>query len=195
MAPHLVRRQFVPEETATTLVEPEEVLVADPRGGLTPPQIVEQKLLALLGSGNPGLSIQAAVGPETHEGYREGEHNHRPRYKPGRAKGPTMRNPVAIETIEEMRRREGIEDVELRAEIRGLEVGDFVKLTFLSSTEPSAGETLLVRITRLRGSDFRGELAKRPSSTGLSSLRVGSPVAFTAAHIHSIPKRQPAHEQ
>ena len=92
-----------------------------------------------------------------------------------------MRNPVAIENIEEMRRREGIEDVELREEVRGLRVGDVVKLTLLSSTEPPAGETLLVRITRIRGPAYRGELAKRPSSNGLSGLRVGSPVAFTAA--------------
>lgn len=48
-------------QTATTLVGPEEVLVADPRGGLTPTQMVEQKLLALLPSGHPGPFIQAAV--------------------------------------------------------------------------------------------------------------------------------------
>lgn len=106
-----------------------------------------------------------------------------------------MRNPVAIENIEELRRREGIEDVELREEIRGLEIGDVVKLTLLSGTVPPTGETLLVRITRIRGSAFRGELAKRPRSTSLSNLRVGSPLTFTAAHIHSITKRQPAHEQ
>jgi hypothetical protein len=106
-----------------------------------------------------------------------------------------MRNPVEIENIEAMRRREGIEDVELREEIRGLGVGDLVKLTLLSSTNSSAGETLLVRITRIRGSAFRGELADRPISAGLSGLRIGSPVAFTAAHIHSIPKEQPTHEQ
>ena len=37
-----------------------------------------------------------------------------------------MQKTVEIENIEEMRRREGIEDVELREEIRGLRVGDFV---------------------------------------------------------------------
>jgi hypothetical protein len=44
------------------LAEPEEVLVADPRGGLGPAQMVDQKLLALLQTGNPGLFIQAAGG-------------------------------------------------------------------------------------------------------------------------------------
>jgi hypothetical protein len=49
-AHHLAHRQFVARETATSLVEPEEVLIADPRGSLTPSQMVDQKLLALLGS-------------------------------------------------------------------------------------------------------------------------------------------------
>jgi hypothetical protein len=43
-----------------------------------------------------------------------------------------MRHTVAIEDIEEMRRQEGIDDVELRKAIRGLHVGDSVKLTFLA---------------------------------------------------------------
>jgi hypothetical protein len=102
-----------------------------------------------------------------------------------------MRNPVAIEDIEEMRRREGIDDVELREEIRELQVGDTVKLTFRPSLHTAAGETLLVRITSIRGGAFRGKLASRPVSVGLSQLRVGSPVAFTAAHIHSIKREQP----
>jgi hypothetical protein len=104
-----------------------------------------------------------------------------------------MRSTVAIENIEEMRRREGIEDVGLREEIDGLRVGDFVKLTFLTGTRPPAGETLLVRITRIRGDSFRGKLASRPAYRGLSGLRVGTPVVFTAAHIHSLPKGQPTH--
>jgi hypothetical protein len=105
-----------------------------------------------------------------------------------------MRHPVEIENIEEMRRREGIEDVELREEIRRLHIGDFVKLTFLTGTKSFAGETLWVRITSIRGDAFRGKVANRPGSTGLSKLRVGSPVAFTTAHIHSLPKGQPTHE-
>jgi hypothetical protein len=92
---------------------------------------------------------------------------------------PSMRNPVEIEDIEEMRRREGINDVELREEIRGLKIGDFVKLTLLTHTGSFAGETLLVRITRIRGCTFRGKLAMKPAFIGLSKLRVGSPINFT----------------
>jgi hypothetical protein len=105
-----------------------------------------------------------------------------------------MRNPVEIENIEEIRRREGIEDVELREEIRGLRVGDYIKLTLLTGTTPFARETLLVRITQIRGSTFRGELATTPASAGLAELPVRSPLAFTAAHIHSLPREQPTHE-
>lgn len=97
-----------------------------------------------------------------------------------------MRNPVEIENIEEMRRREGIEDVELWKEIGGLGIGDFVKLTLL--TGPKSFETVLVRITSIRGYALRGKLANRPASTGLSKLRVGSPLTFTRAHIHSLSK-------
>ena len=46
------------------MVEPEEALVTDPRGGLTPVQVVELKLLALLQTGNPGLFIQAGYTPQ-----------------------------------------------------------------------------------------------------------------------------------
>jgi hypothetical protein len=106
-----------------------------------------------------------------------------------------MRNPVEIENIEEMRRREGIEDVELREEIRGLAIGDFVKLTLVTSTKSFPGETWLVRITRIRGSAFRGKLANGPASAGLSQLQVGARIAFTTGHIHSIPKAQPTHER
>jgi hypothetical protein len=105
-----------------------------------------------------------------------------------------MRNPVEIENIEEMRRREGIEDVELQEEIRGLAIGDFVKLTFMAGTTSIVRETLLVRITRIRGPSFRGKLDTRPASPSLAHLRVGSPVAFTTAHIHSLPRKQPTHE-
>jgi len=40
-------------ETAN-LEEPEETLVADPRGNLTPSQIVDQRLVALLQISHPG---------------------------------------------------------------------------------------------------------------------------------------------
>jgi hypothetical protein len=96
---------------------------------------------------------------------------------------------------DDWRRREGIDDVELWEAICGLEIGDFVRLTFLSRTRPFAGETLLVRITSIKGDGFRGKLAQRPALTSLSNLRAGSPVAFTKAHIHSVPKEQSPHEQ
>jgi hypothetical protein len=101
-----------------------------------------------------------------------------------------MRNVVEIEDIEQRRLRAGIDDVELRSEIRGLQVGDFVKLTFL--TGATSFETLSVRITSISGSAFRGKLADRPVAPALSKLRAGSPVAFTAAHIHSLGKRRAA---
>jgi hypothetical protein len=106
-----------------------------------------------------------------------------------------MKNSIEIENIEEMRRREGIEDIELGEEICGLGIGDFVKLTFLSPTTSPAGETLLVRITSIRGQALRGKLVEDPAAPGLAALRAGSPVAFTAAHIHSVPKGRPAHGQ
>jgi hypothetical protein len=39
---------------------PEEFFVADARGGLTPGQMVEQKVLALMGGNYPGLASQAS---------------------------------------------------------------------------------------------------------------------------------------
>jgi hypothetical protein len=99
-----------------------------------------------------------------------------------------MQHPVEVENIEEMRRREGIDDAQLREAIRGLRVGDRVNLTLLTGRELGGGETLVVRITRIRGSAFRGQLAKSPSSKALSHLQAGSPVTFRRDHIHSIPK-------
>ena len=104
-----------------------------------------------------------------------------------------MWKPIEIENIEEMRRREGIDDVELREEIRELEIGDLVKVTLLTGTK--SFETVLVRITSIRGYAFRGKLANRPASSGLSKLRIGAPLAFTTAHIHSLAKGQALYEQ
>jgi hypothetical protein len=101
-----------------------------------------------------------------------------------------MRARVEIEDIEQRRVRAGIDDVELRSEIRGLHVGDVVKLTFLAGT--TTFETLSVRITSISGLAFRGKLAESPAASALSKLRVGSPVAFAAAHIHSILRRRQA---
>src|SRR4051812_40720141 len=99
-----------------------------------------------------------------------------------------MRNPVEIENIEEMRRLQGIDDAELRRDIRALRVGDTVLLTFLSGANASAGETLLVRITARNGRTFAGQLAGRPATPALAKLRVGARFNFTGDHIHSIPK-------
>jgi len=57
-------QQLDPEEPATSSVEPDESLVADPRASLKPCQIVDQRLLALVGSGSPGLYIQASGRPQ-----------------------------------------------------------------------------------------------------------------------------------
>jgi hypothetical protein len=105
-----------------------------------------------------------------------------------------MRNAIVLEDIDGMRRRQGIDDVELQEEIRGLKIGDLVKLTLLTRTGSYAGETLPVRITRIRGALFCGALAAKPLSNGLLKLRVGSRVRFAAIHIHSVPKRQTEHE-
>ena len=101
-----------------------------------------------------------------------------------------MPKSVEIENIEELRRREGIVDVELRDEIGGLQIGDFVKVTLLTGAR-SCGETVSVRITGIRGNAFRGKVATRPA--GLSKLRIGSFIAFTRAHIHSTQKGELTH--
>ncbi len=99
-----------------------------------------------------------------------------------------MDRPVEIEDIERRRCRLGIDDVELREAIGRLRVGDHVKLTFLTGGPEAAGETLVVRITRVTGAEFRGELAGRPPPA-LAGLRAG--LAFTATHIHSLTKGRP----
>lgn len=99
-----------------------------------------------------------------------------------------MRNPLHIENIEEMRRQQGIEDIELHEDIDQLRPGDFVKVTLVNG--PTSFETVHVRITSIRGTTFRGKLASQPQSMGLAHIHVGSPVTFSAGHIHSIPKGQ-----
>lgn len=98
-----------------------------------------------------------------------------------------MPNIFEMENIEELRREEGIDDVELRLGIRTLKAGDFVRVTFLANTE--SFETLLVRITSIRGSAFRGKLVKKPASSSLRRLDAGAAISFTTAHIHSLLKR------
>jgi hypothetical protein len=58
-----VGRRLVTGRTSTALVIAQEVLVADARNGLTPAQMVDRQLLALLGYGHPGLFIQAVGRP------------------------------------------------------------------------------------------------------------------------------------
>jgi hypothetical protein len=97
-----------------------------------------------------------------------------------------MSTHVVIEDIEERRRCVGIDDGELRGAIRGLRIGDYGKLTLLASTDASRWETLLIRITRVKGSQFRGKLAEKPASPSFSDVRVGSSIVFTTSHIHSL---------
>jgi hypothetical protein len=95
-----------------------------------------------------------------------------------------MASTVEIEDIEELRRSQGIEDVELRAEIRSLRVGDSVNLTF--KMDGRSFDVVPVRITQIRGISFRGKLTQRALSIPRGRL-----VLFTIAHIHSVAKRLP----
>ncbi len=100
-----------------------------------------------------------------------------------------MRVSVQIENIDELRRCNGIDDIELHGKIDRLRVGDHVLLTFLSGSNRCA--TLSVRITRIRAGRFRGHLAARPARPALLGLRDNAMVAFTAGQIHSITRPQP----
>ncbi len=105
-----------------------------------------------------------------------------------------MSNVIELENIDEMRRKEGIDDVELRQEIHDLGVGEFVRLTLV--TGPTTFESLLVRITSIQGDNFRGKLAGSSASAGHAKLQDGTRIVFTTAHIHSLPKAPPpAHHQ
>jgi hypothetical protein len=64
LAPPPAHQPPLPEEAAPTLGDLEDVLVADPRGGLTPAQQVELKLQALLAAGRCG-SFNRAAGKAT----------------------------------------------------------------------------------------------------------------------------------
>jgi hypothetical protein len=62
-AHHPVHQLLTTPESIITAVNPDEVLIADPRGGLTPVQMVERKLMALLGRAYRGLFRQASGRP------------------------------------------------------------------------------------------------------------------------------------
>ncbi len=100
-----------------------------------------------------------------------------------------MRVPFAIENIDELRRCNGIDDVELHEDIGRLRVGDHVLLTFLSGTHLRT--TLSVRITRIRAGEFRGRLSGPLARPEWLDLRPNALVAFTAEQIHSIARPQP----
>jgi hypothetical protein len=106
-----------------------------------------------------------------------------------------MKSCVTIENIEGLRRQCGIVDTELSDEIQGLRRGDFVKLTFLPGEAASAGETLVVQVTRVAGLSFRGMLVSQPAASGLTQLKAGVLISFKAAHIHSLLRRRTSHEQ
>jgi hypothetical protein len=100
-----------------------------------------------------------------------------------------MRVSIEIENIDELRRCNGIDDIELHEDIGRLRVGGLVFLTFLSSSDVRA--TLQVRITRIRAGQFRGRLATPIARPEWLGLRPNALVAFTAGQIHSIARPQP----
>jgi hypothetical protein len=99
-----------------------------------------------------------------------------------------VRDPIQIENIGQMRRERGIDDAELREEVRRLKSGDLVRLTLLTGSAPFGGETVVVRITSRKGPLFRGKLVRKPAAAALGQLRAGSLLTFSASHIHSVPR-------
>jgi hypothetical protein len=100
-----------------------------------------------------------------------------------------MQTPIEIQDVEELRQRAGIDDVELREQVRRLRVGDLVKLTFLAG--PARAEILCVRLTSIRRGKFSGELVSGARTPQLAHLCRGSLVTFTRDHVHSVPKSPP----
>ncbi len=94
--------------------------------------------------------------------------------------------PVELEDIEAMRREAGIDDGELRRDVRGLQVGNSVRLTARLGSRPFPGVGLLVRITSIRGGVFRGRVTRGAAAPDLARLRAGALLTFTANHIHSV---------
>jgi hypothetical protein len=103
-------------------------------------------------------------------------------------KGTVVMVAIEIENIDELRLREGIDDVELHQDISRLQVGDHVRLTFLAGA--NLRETLSVRITRIEGERYRGRIIDRVARPELLGLRADALVNFTAGQIHSIASPQ-----
>lgn len=110
-----------------------------------------------------------------------------------------MKRSITLENIEAMRRSLGIHDRELQEDVRNLQIGDLVRLTFLSA---ASSETLLVRITSVSGSDFRGKLAQDATLKELSTISRRKVIVFRSVHIHSTsrssgksPKRPAARDE
>jgi hypothetical protein len=99
-----------------------------------------------------------------------------------------MSKRMQFENIEAIRRQAGIEDVELREAVAALRVGDHVRITPMIGGRSFLSHTVLARITRIEGGGFRGKLTGAPACPPPPGLRIGSAVAFTASHIHSVLK-------
>ncbi|HEX3314791.1 MAG TPA: hypothetical protein VHR72_07875 [Gemmataceae bacterium] len=97
---------------------------------------------------------------------------------------------ILIENIDDVRKREGIDDVVLRNEIVRLKAGDQVRLSV--SSDGRQFEMLAVRITSLKGNAIRGKLLDKPRSRGLGTLAPGSAMKFAASQVHSIVDGKPA---
>ncbi len=89
-----------------------------------------------------------------------------------------MRVSIEIENIDELRRCNGIDDIELHKDIGHLRVGDHVFLTFLSGSNLRA--ILQVRITRICAGQFRGRLATPTARPEWFGLRPNALVTFSA---------------
>ena len=99
-----------------------------------------------------------------------------------------MRQTLRIENIERMRREKGIFDTQLMEDIRCLQIGHHVNVTFLCNHGRTGNKTVRVRICRIEELVMHGSLVETLSP---ATLKVGSLVTFKACHIHSIPVAQP----
>jgi hypothetical protein len=92
---------------------------------------------------------------------------------------------VEFEDIEGLRREAGIDDGELREQVRRLRAGDSVRLTAANGGEAGPRDRLLVRIIDIRGGVFRGSLVGAAGARP-ARLKAGSSLSFRASHIHSV---------